>query len=412
MSQQAIADVRTAIRNAVGSGRRILDVGYASPELIADLQAQGCSGTRIDSSEQSATTGGWDSAMTVDLDFESLQEKLGDCHFDFILVGAILEELHSPVRFLNDIHALCERDGATLIIHLRNSAHGAIRLSELAGTIEYQAYSLLEGRKLRFFTRDEIRHILARTGFRDSMLATVEVPLFTDTPSLPPVRECDFSSKLVSQIRGDEDVDVTDFVVAAEPLALPDAFEQLQNAYRHLAVRAQTAEAAINDSNRQLALSYDECMQQLGRQYALAAAEAQTLEMTRRMLESTDVELKRTQAAYAESQTAHGALESRVAGLVEENDRLTKQCLTLEQLRYDQFTRAEALEHDLRSARESATTDSLEHEAQILQLAEAREAARRAHAAARAELAAIKNSRSWRITSPLRAVTRALRPEK
>jgi hypothetical protein len=352
------------------------------------MTAHGCTVVGIDASSEAIQAAAPFCTQTIlaDLDIEPLQNLLPTQEFDVAVFGDVLEHLREPWNVLDATRKLLSYRGYA-VVSIPNIAHGAVRLGLLSGQFDYSEFGILDDTHLRFFTRRTLDQLFIRSGYRVERVERTILPLFEDSDLVPAIEEAQFDPATIAQVRSDPEAETLQFVVLAQ------------------------------------ALTDDEHMAQLGRHYAFATARSQALDGTRRMLESTDTELKRTQVAYSE-------LEARATELAEEPDRLIK-------------PRLEALDHDLRAARKAEAAGILERENLRRELRELTErfaivnevaataerwkldaqsrevgldilAARLsslqlALEAANTELAAMKRSRSWRVTSLLRAVTGALR---
>ena len=156
----------------VGEGKRVLDLGCASGYVAKLLARRGCEvvGVEINPLAAEEARGSCADVRIADLDQVRLTDLFGDVpRFDVIVCGDILEHLREPFRVLEEARRLLI-DGGYIVASIPNVAHGAVRLSLLAGSFDYQDLGVLDATHLRFFTRKSIDELFLGAGFRIEQL--------------------------------------------------------------------------------------------------------------------------------------------------------------------------------------------------------------------------------------------------
>jgi 2-polyprenyl-3-methyl-5-hydroxy-6-metoxy-1,4-benzoquinol methylase len=150
---------------AVGSGKRVLDVGCSSGYLAAPLAARGNSIVGIELDPE-ATRGAEPYCERVLVgDVEAMELSLEPGSFDVVLCGDVVEHLRDPVGTLARLRPLLRDDGR-LVLSTPNVANWAIRLSLLAGRWRYTDRGILDRSHAHLFTLATLREALDGAGYR------------------------------------------------------------------------------------------------------------------------------------------------------------------------------------------------------------------------------------------------------
>src|SRR5207248_223417 len=75
-----------------------------------------------------------------------------------------LEHLTDPERVLRKVRDFLV-PGGYIVASIPNIAHGSIRLELLSGEFRYREIGLLDETHVRFFTRDGVEELFARSGY-------------------------------------------------------------------------------------------------------------------------------------------------------------------------------------------------------------------------------------------------------
>lgn len=158
---------------AVGTGKRVLDVGCSSGYLAE--AGNTVVGIDIDA-EAAREAERWCERVVVG-DVETM--PLADLgRFDVILCGDVLEHLRDPRAALARLRPLGDR----LVASTPNIANWAIRLSLLGGRWRYTERGILDRTHTHLFTRSTLREAVESAGWRvEKIDFSVPVPGNSDT---------------------------------------------------------------------------------------------------------------------------------------------------------------------------------------------------------------------------------------
>jgi 2-polyprenyl-3-methyl-5-hydroxy-6-metoxy-1,4-benzoquinol methylase len=159
---------------AVGTGKRVLDVGCSSGYLAG--AGNTVVGIDIDA-EAAREAEQWCERVLVG-DVETMPfDDLG--HFDVILCGDVLEHLRDPRAALARLRPLGDR----LVASTPNIANWAIRLSLLGGRWRYTERGILDRTHTHLFTRSTLREAVEGAGWRVEKI-DFSVPVPGDSDAL------------------------------------------------------------------------------------------------------------------------------------------------------------------------------------------------------------------------------------
>ena len=200
--------------DAVGSGRRVLDVGCSSGYLAAPLAERGNTMVGIELDPSAAREAGAYCERVLVGNVETMELLLEPGSFDVLLCGDVVEHLRDPVATLARLRPLL-RPGGRLVLSTPNVANWAMRLSLLAGRWRYTDRGILDRTHVHLFTRRTLAQALEAAGYRVERLDfTVPVPGGSDA--------LDGLARLVGCLR--PALFAYQFVVAAVPAASPNEF--------------------------------------------------------------------------------------------------------------------------------------------------------------------------------------------
>lgn len=267
----------------VGRGKSVLDVGCASGYLARLMTARGCAVVGIDVSAEAAKVAEPFCTRTIvaDLDIEPLQTLLPEQEFDVAVFGDVLEHLRDPWCVLDGARKVLGYRGHA-VVSIPNIAHGAIRLGLLSGQFDYSEFGILDDTHLRFFTRRTLDQLFIRAGYKVEQIDRTILPLFEPSDLVPALDEHQFDAATIARVRADPEFETLQFVVLAK---------------------------ALDDRGH---------VAQLSRSFAFANSQWNALDETRHTLQSTDDELRLTQAAYQDLQASSSDAIARYTGLERE----------------------------------------------------------------------------------------------
>ena len=161
---------------AVGSGKRVLDVGCSSGYLAKPLRGRGNTvvGVELDA-DAAREAEQWCERVIVG-DVEATALPLEPASFDVILCGDVVEHLRDPAAVLARLRPFLKLDGS-LVLSTPNIANWGMRLSLLAGRWRYTDRGFLDRTHVHFFTRATLVEAVEQAGYRVRRVDfTVPVP--------------------------------------------------------------------------------------------------------------------------------------------------------------------------------------------------------------------------------------------
>lgn len=150
---------------AVGTGRRVLDVGCSSGYLAQPLAARGNTIVGIELDPVAARAAEEFCERVLVGDIEVMDLPLEPASFDVVLCGDVVEHLRDPVAALARLRPLLV-PGGRLVVSTPNVANWAIRLSLLGGRWRYTDRGILDRSHTHLFTRASLRDALEAAGYR------------------------------------------------------------------------------------------------------------------------------------------------------------------------------------------------------------------------------------------------------
>src|SRR5437764_1676005 len=125
-----------------GRGRRLLDVGAADGLLSRLLSERGWKVTGLEADPAAAAAGAAHCERMIVADLDAGIPPL-EGQFDAIVCADVLEHLRDPAGALATLRRALARDGQ-VVISMPNVAHLWMRLSLLAGRLEYAECGILD----------------------------------------------------------------------------------------------------------------------------------------------------------------------------------------------------------------------------------------------------------------------------
>jgi 2-polyprenyl-3-methyl-5-hydroxy-6-metoxy-1,4-benzoquinol methylase len=161
---------------AVGTGKRVLEVGCSSGYLARPLRERGNTIVGVELDPQAAREAEQWCERVIVGDVESAVLPLEPASFDVVLCGDVVEHLRDPVTVLARLRPLL-RPGGALVLSTPNIANWAMRLSLLAGRWRYTDRGFLDRTHVHFFTRATLVEAVEGAGYRVRRVDfTVPVP--------------------------------------------------------------------------------------------------------------------------------------------------------------------------------------------------------------------------------------------
>lgn len=151
--------------DAVGTGKRVLDVGCSSGYLAEPLAARGNTIVGLELDPDAARVAEQFCERVLVGDVETMDLPFEPGSFDVVLGGDVIEHLRDPVAALARLRPLL-RPGGRLVVSTPNVANWAIRLSLLAGRWRYTTRGILDRTHTHLFTRATLREAIEAAGYR------------------------------------------------------------------------------------------------------------------------------------------------------------------------------------------------------------------------------------------------------
>jgi glycosyltransferase involved in cell wall biosynthesis len=213
-------------------GSRVLDLGCAGGYLGAELKRRGCRVVGVDIHPLGEGVE-LDSFVLHDLDSGLPPVDLAE--FDYVLMLDVIEHLHEPERFMEDLYAAAgSAAAAKLVLSTGNVAFAVTRLMLLAGQFNYGKRGILDMTHTRLFTFSTLRRLLEGAQFDIEELRGVPPPF--------PLALGDRPSAHALMSLGDVATRVWERFFAYQIFAVarprPSLDALLRDAYTHSAARA------------------------------------------------------------------------------------------------------------------------------------------------------------------------------
>jgi len=165
---------------AVGTGKRVLDVGCSSGYLSEPLSRRGNTLVGIELDPAAAREAERFCERVLVGDLETMELPLEHESFDVVLCGDVIEHLRDPGAALARLRPFLAA-GGRLVVSTPNIANWAMRLSLLAGRWRYTDRGFLDRTHTHLFTRRTLVETIERAGYRIERIDfSVPVPLDSD----------------------------------------------------------------------------------------------------------------------------------------------------------------------------------------------------------------------------------------
>jgi 2-polyprenyl-3-methyl-5-hydroxy-6-metoxy-1,4-benzoquinol methylase len=167
---------------AVGTGKRVLDVGCSSGYLAEPLSQRGNTivGLELDPGAAREAERFCERVLVGDVETMGLPLEPGS--FDVVLGGDVIEHLRDPAAALARLRPFL-RPGGRLVLSTPNVANWAIRLSLLAGRWRYTDRGILDRTHTHLFTRATLAETIRAAGYEEVRI-DFSVPVPGDSDAL------------------------------------------------------------------------------------------------------------------------------------------------------------------------------------------------------------------------------------
>ena len=150
---------------AVGTGKRVLDVGCSSGYLARPLAERGNTIVGLELDPEAARAAEEFCELVLVGDVETMDLPLEPGSFDVVLGGDVIEHLRDPAATLARLRPYL-RPGGRVVLSTPNVANWAIRLSLLSGRWRYTDRGILDRSHTHLFTKATLAETLERAGYR------------------------------------------------------------------------------------------------------------------------------------------------------------------------------------------------------------------------------------------------------
>jgi 2-polyprenyl-3-methyl-5-hydroxy-6-metoxy-1,4-benzoquinol methylase len=214
----AVDNTHTRVMRLVGRDKRVLELGCATGYMSRALTNEfGCIVTGIEVNPAAADEARTACARVIvgDLDAIDWHDALGTEQFDVIVTADVLEHLRNPAGVLAAVRSYLA-PGGHLVASIPNVAHTSVLAELLQGRFTYQPFGLLDDTHIRFFTRDSIYECFEEAGFAVThldrlTLEPAETEFRTTLSSFPP--------EVVDWLGSREEATTYQFILTAHPTA-------------------------------------------------------------------------------------------------------------------------------------------------------------------------------------------------
>jgi 2-polyprenyl-3-methyl-5-hydroxy-6-metoxy-1,4-benzoquinol methylase len=149
---------------AVGTGKRVLDVGCSTGYLARPLSERGNTIVGIELDPVAARAAEQFCERVLVGDVEKMELPLEPSSFDVVLCGDVVEHLRDPVASLARLRRFL-KPGGRIVLSTPNVANWAIRLSLLGGRWRYTERGILDRTHTHLFTRATLAEALRQAGY-------------------------------------------------------------------------------------------------------------------------------------------------------------------------------------------------------------------------------------------------------
>jgi 2-polyprenyl-3-methyl-5-hydroxy-6-metoxy-1,4-benzoquinol methylase len=166
------------VRQLVGTGRDILDIGCAEGTFANQLVQDGNRVVGIDTLPPSRVSPSLDRYIQADVDqgLGSAGDQLAGMTFDRILLQDVLEHLRDPAKLLQECQRLL-KPGGQIVVSIPNVANITVRLSLLLGRWDYTERGILDRTHVKFYTQKTARALLEENGYEITRVGATVIPV-------------------------------------------------------------------------------------------------------------------------------------------------------------------------------------------------------------------------------------------
>lgn len=177
----------------IAPGSTVLDLGCGPGVLGARLTQRRCVVDGLEANGEAVALGAahYRKMVVADLESQPLAAHFPGARYDYIVCADVLEHLRDPQKLVAQLPALLSPSGR-ILLSIPNIGYAGVVGALINGEFEYRSEGLLDDTHLRFFTRKSLMAFIARCELDVVHVDTVGMPLdqseFRDSrvDSLPP----------------------------------------------------------------------------------------------------------------------------------------------------------------------------------------------------------------------------------
>ena len=161
--------------NLINNGSKVLDVGCGGGHLSAVLKNKKCKITGIDIYKPDKILF-MDQFYRCDLNKEVIPLKIGK--FDYVLLLDVIEHLHNPEKFVENLYEVCKYSPHVKILaSTGNIGFLPLRLMLMFGQFNYGKRGILDLTHSRLFTFQSFKNLFEQFGFEVKKVKGVPAPI-------------------------------------------------------------------------------------------------------------------------------------------------------------------------------------------------------------------------------------------
>ena len=160
----------------VEPGQRVLELGTGPGTVTRILHSKGCKVTGVEMDPETLATCAPFCERTVQANLEDPDwaAPLAGEKFDAVICADVLEHLRNPRPLLQQLHSFL-KPGGSVLMSLPNASHLTVVASLLGGRFPYQKNGLLDHTHLKFYGREDLEALLRECGLLWQHWHTVQV---------------------------------------------------------------------------------------------------------------------------------------------------------------------------------------------------------------------------------------------
>ena len=221
-------DSLAKIARIVTSGCTVLDIGCATGSLGQYLwREKHClvDGIEVNTFAAAVARPHYRMLWEIDVESDQLEVALGGRFYDFVICADVLEHLRDPSRVLQRL-SQCLLPSGSLIISIPNVGYMGVLMEIMSGDFRYRERGLLDETHLRFYTGKSFLRLLGTNGYRGQIVDRIAVN----------IQDSEFSGAMPNQLgpellrhlESQQDATTYQFIIEAFPdTVAKDAFCRL-----------------------------------------------------------------------------------------------------------------------------------------------------------------------------------------